>query len=167
MRWAYIDMFILVVFKCNSPVMRDDVTLSLVTSKRDLMVKISREFKRNIVHVGNSTYVRWRHKVSSPRQSEAWWGSKPGCYCRFVDFSFRRISNRHARYALYSSWISVKSSPPSLVLMLSEKNVTSSPIRAIRSSIFTSYVLAPQPLWIQTSPRARTVFKDLHCNQSS
>ena len=32
-------------------VMRDDVTLFLVTSKRDLVVKISRELKRNIVHI--------------------------------------------------------------------------------------------------------------------
>ena len=31
--------------------MRDDVTLFLITSKRDLVVKISREFKRNIVHI--------------------------------------------------------------------------------------------------------------------
>ena len=31
--------------------MRDYVTLFLVTSKRDLVVEISREFKRNIEHV--------------------------------------------------------------------------------------------------------------------
>ena len=31
--------------------MREDVTLFLVTSKRDLVVKISRELKRNIVHI--------------------------------------------------------------------------------------------------------------------
>ena len=50
--------------------------------------------------VENSTYARFRHKISSQRQSKAWWESEPGCYCRFVDFSFCRISNRHVRYVL-------------------------------------------------------------------
>ena len=53
--------------------------------------------------LGHSTYARWRHKISSQRQSEAWWGSEPGYYCRFVDFSFCRISIGHAPYVLYSS----------------------------------------------------------------
>ena len=37
--------------------MRDDVTLFLVISERDLVVKILQEFKRNIVHI---EHVCWK-----------------------------------------------------------------------------------------------------------
>ena len=48
--------------------MRDDVTLFLVTSKRDLVVKISREFKRNIVHI---EHVCWKFYKMKNRQNDS------------------------------------------------------------------------------------------------
>ena len=44
---------------------RDDVTLFLVTSKRDLVEKISREFKRNIVSI---EHVCWKFYKMKKRQ---------------------------------------------------------------------------------------------------
>ena len=48
--------------------MRDDVTLFLVTSKRDLVVKISRELKRNIVHI---EHVCWKFYKMKNRQNDS------------------------------------------------------------------------------------------------
>ena len=49
-----------------NPLMRDDVKLFLVTSKRDLVVKISREFKRNIVK-----HVCWKFYKMKNRQNDS------------------------------------------------------------------------------------------------
>ena len=48
--------------------MRDDVTLFLVTSKRDLVVKISQKFKRNIVHIED---VCWKFYKMKNQQNDS------------------------------------------------------------------------------------------------
>ena len=48
--------------------MRDGVTLFLATSKRDLVVKISRKFKRTIVHI---VHVCWKFYKMKNRQNDS------------------------------------------------------------------------------------------------
>ena len=45
--------------------MRDDVTLFLATSKRDLVVKILQEFKRNIIHIEHICWKFYKMKNDS------------------------------------------------------------------------------------------------------
>ena len=83
--------------------MRDDVTLFLVTSKRDLVAKISRQFKRNIVHI---ELVCWKFYKMKNRQNDSnnlvLIPTKPrfGVERKFYDIILHK---RHVRYVLYSS----------------------------------------------------------------
>ena len=105
--------------------MCDDVTLFLVTSKRDLVVKISQEFKRNIVHIEH-VYLKF-YKMKN-RQNES---NKLVLIPTKPRFGIERIFCDvilHKCYFQQTCSIctifllnSRKSSPPSLVLMLPVK----------------------------------------------
>ena len=87
--------------------MHDDVTLFLVTSKRDLVVKISWKLKRNIVHI---EHVCWKFYKMKNRQNDSnnlvFIPTKPrfGVERKFCDvICISAISNRDVQYVLYSS----------------------------------------------------------------
>ena len=138
---------------------RDDVTLFLVTSKRDLVVKISRKFKRNIVHIER---VCWKFYKMKNRQNDSnnlvLIPTKPrfGVERNFYDIILHK---RHVRYVLYSSWIPEKSSPPSLVLMLPEKRdiITHKGYSHLRHVDQVPSIGAPPPPTHLPPPRPRPI----------
>ena len=84
----------------------DDVMFFLVTPKRDLVVKILQEFKRNIVHIKQVCWIALMQDdvTKFPLNAKVRLGGDQNQVVTVtVDFSFCRISNRHVRYVLYSS----------------------------------------------------------------
>ena len=104
-------------------------SVQTVTSKWDLVVKISQEFKRNIVHI---KHVCWKFYKMKNRQNDSnnlvLIPTKPrfGVEREFCDVILHKCYFQQTCSILYSSWIPVKSSPPSLVSDVTRKSMTSS-----------------------------------------